>query len=46
MDDMELLRDYAMRHSDEAFTTLVTRHIDLVYSAALRKTCCRAPRSS
>ena len=38
MDDMELLRDYAMRHSEEAFTTLVTRHIDLVYSAALRHT--------
>ncbi len=38
MDDMELLRDYATRHSEEAFTTLVTRHIDLVYSAALRHT--------
>src|SRR5882757_1424946 len=38
MDDTELLRDYATRHSEEAFTTLVTRHIDLVYSAALRHT--------
>jgi len=38
MDDMELLREYATRHSEEAFTTLVTRHIDLVYSAALRHT--------
>lgn len=38
MDDMELLRDYATRHSEEAFTTLVTRHIDLVYSVALRHT--------
>ncbi len=38
MDDMELLRDYATRHSEEAFTTLVMRHIDLVYSAALRHT--------
>ena len=25
MDDMELLRDYATRHSEETFTTLVTR---------------------
>src|ERR1039457_2241291 len=38
MDDMELLREYATRHSEEAFATLVTRHIDLVYSAALRHT--------
>ena len=38
MDDMELLRDYAARHSEDAFTTLVTRHIDLVYSAAWRHT--------
>jgi len=36
MDDMELLREYALRHSEEAFATLVSRHIDLVYSAALR----------
>jgi RNA polymerase sigma factor (sigma-70 family) len=35
-DDMDLLRDYALRHSEEAFATLVRRHIDLVYSAALR----------
>src|SRR5690349_8101669 len=38
MDDMELLQDYVKRHSEEAFTALVTRHIDLVYSAALRHT--------
>ena len=38
MDDMELLREYATRHSEEAFATLVMRHIDLVYSAALRHT--------
>ncbi|EEF59601.1 RNA polymerase sigma factor [Pedosphaera parvula] len=38
MDDMELLREYATRHSEEAFATLATRHIDLVYSAALRHT--------
>ncbi len=37
-DDMELLREYAMRHSEEAFATLVSRHIDLVYAAALRHT--------
>ena len=38
MDDMELLREYATRHSEEAFTTLATRHIDMVYTAALRHT--------
>jgi hypothetical protein len=38
MDDMELLQEYAMRHSEDAFTRLVTRHVDLVYSAALRHT--------
>lgn len=36
MDDMQLLRDYASRNSEEAFATLVSRHLDLVYSAALR----------
>src|SRR3974377_719479 len=36
MEDMELLREYARRHSEQAFSTLVSRHIDLVYSAALR----------
>ena len=35
-DDMGLLREYAWGHAEEAFATLVTRHIDLVYSAALR----------
>src|SRR5688572_23849813 len=36
MDDMELLREYALRNSEPAFATLVSRHVDLVYSAALR----------
>ena len=37
-DDMELLRDYVSDHSEQAFRTLVERHIDLVYSVALRQT--------
>ena len=37
IDDMELLREYALRNSEEAFATLVTRHIDLVYAAAWRQ---------
>src|SRR6266581_2661581 len=35
--DIELLRSYAEHHSEGAFTELVQRHIDLVYSAALRE---------
>ena len=34
--DQQLLRDYAGRQSEEAFAELVRRHVDLVYSAALR----------
>jgi RNA polymerase sigma factor (sigma-70 family) len=37
MGDLELLRDYADRHSEAAFTTLVERHAGLVFSAALRQ---------
>src|SRR5580698_8349385 len=36
MDDSALLRQYAENHSDEAFAALVARHINLVYSVALR----------
>jgi len=36
-DDMELVRDYAARQSEPAFETLVGRHLNLVYSAALRQ---------
>ncbi len=36
--DMELLREYVQRNSEAAFAALVTRHVNLVYSAAMRKT--------
>ncbi len=35
--DGELLEQYADRNSDEAFSVLVARHVNLVYSTALRK---------
>src|ERR1044071_3405146 len=35
-DDVELLGRYANGKSEPAFTELVRRHVDLVYSAALR----------
>ncbi len=36
-DDMELAHEYATRQSERAFETLVSRHIGLVHSAALRQ---------
>ncbi len=36
-DDSALLRQYAENNSDDAFAALVTRHINLVYSVALRQ---------
>jgi RNA polymerase sigma factor (sigma-70 family) len=36
-DDMELVREFAARRSDAAFETLVSRHLNLVYSVALRQ---------
>jgi RNA polymerase sigma factor (sigma-70 family) len=38
MDDMMLLQAYAEEGSEEAFATLVSRHLNLVYCAALRRT--------
>src|SRR5947209_17792062 len=35
-DDAQLLRRYTEERAEQAFGELVTRHIDLVYSAALR----------
>lgn len=34
--DLRLLRDYARGNSQEAFATLVSRHVNLVYSVASR----------
>ena len=36
--DMELVREFARHHSEAAFTELVRRHINLVYSVARRCT--------
>src|SRR5882724_11925735 len=37
-DDITLLREFAASESETAFATLVSRHINLVYSVALRST--------
>ena len=36
-DDMALVREYAASQSESAFEQLVARHLDMVYSAALRR---------
>src|SRR5271170_1831192 len=36
-DDLTLLREYARRNSEEAFAALVSRHVNLVYSVAMRQ---------
>src|SRR2546428_7770957 len=42
MGDWELLQAYVTQHSETAFATLVQRHLNWVYSAALRQTGDRA----
>ncbi len=44
LDDITLLRQYTEQNSEEAFAALVTRHVNKVYSVALRHT--RNPHSA
>ena len=37
LDDQQLLHQYATDHSESAFADLVSRHVNLVYSTALRR---------
>ena len=37
-DDQELLRAFAENKSQEAFATLVQRHLPVIYAAAFRQT--------
>src|SRR6516165_7242147 len=37
LDDMALLREYALGNSEAAFAELVSRHVNFVYSAAMRQ---------
>ena len=37
LEDMDLVREYARSNSEAAFATLVSRHVNLVYSVALRQ---------
>src|SRR5437016_11668467 len=37
--DQQLLREYTGHRSEPAFSELVHRHVDFVYSAALRMVC-------
>ena len=36
MSDFDLLQQYSQNGSEEAFATLVNRHLNLVYATALR----------
>src|SRR5678816_544299 len=38
LDDNQLLAEFARENSEAAFAALVSRHVNLVYSVALRKT--------